>query len=203
MDEAIKARIFDPFFTTKFTGRGLGLAAVQGIVRRQRGVMFVHSAPGQGTTFRILLPASDREAISQRPQARASSIPARSVALVIDDEKTVLNVAEGVLSRKGMKVLTAENGKTGVELFREHRGIISVVILDLQMPVMGGEEALAQLHEINPDVPVILMSGFAESEVTQRFSSLKPASFVQKPFTAQRLASAVAGVLKSDNGVQR
>ena len=197
MDEAIKARIFDPFFTTKFTGRGLGLAAVQGIVRRQRGVLFVHSAPGQGTTFRILLPASDREAaIIQRPQAIASSILAGSVALVIDDERTVLNVAEGVLSRKGMKVLTAENGKTGVELFREHRGMISVVILDLQMPVMGGEEALALLHEINPDVPVILASGFGESEVTRRFSRLKPAGFLQKPFTAQRLAAAVAGVLK-------
>ena len=173
------------------------MAAVQGIVRRHRGVMFVHSAPGQGTTFRILLPASDRDAaISQRPQARASSIPAGSVALVIDDEKTVLNVAEGALSRKGMKVLTAENGRAGVELFRKHSGTISVVILDLQMPVMGGEEALALLHEINPDTPVILSSGFDESEVTRRFSRLKPDSFLQKPFTAQGLASAVAAVLK-------
>jgi DNA-binding NtrC family response regulator len=172
------------------------LAAVQGIVRRHRGVMFVHSAPGQGTTFRILLPASDGGAATrQRPQARAGSIPAGSVALVIDDEKTVLNVAEGALSRKGMKVMTAENGKTGVELFREHSGMISVVILDLQMPVMGGEEALALLHAINPDTPVILSSGFDEGEVSRRFTRLKPASFLQKPFTAQQLTSAVAAVL--------
>ena len=119
-----------------------------------------------------------------------------SVALVIDDEKVVLNVAEGVLSREGMKVLTAENGRAAVELLREHSGLISVIILDLQMPVMGGEEALQLLHEINPDIPVILSSGFDESDVIRRFSGLKPDGFLQKPFTAQRLVSAVAAVLE-------
>jgi len=95
-----------------------------------------------------------------------------------------------------MKVLAAEHGSSGVELFREHRDSVSVVILDLQMPVMGGEEALARLHEINPDVPVILSSGFDETEATRRFSTLKPAGFLQKPYTAQRLVSAVVAALK-------
>ena len=100
------------------------------------------------------------------------------------------------MSRKGMKVLTAETGRIGVELFREHSGKISVIILDLQMPVMGGEETLPLLHEINPDTPVMLASGYDKKEVSRRFSRPEPDGFLQKPFTAQRLASAVAAVLK-------
>jgi CheY-like chemotaxis protein len=134
--------------------------------------------------------------VGRAPAANTDSIPDGSVVLVIDDERTVLNVAEGALSRRGARVLTAEDGRRGVEIFREHRDVISVVILDLQMPVMGGEQALPLLHEANPDIPVILSSGFDEKEVTRRFSRLKPTSFLQKPFTAQRLIEAVAAVLQ-------
>ena len=115
---------------------------------------------------------------------------------MIDDEKTVLDVAESVLTRKGAKVLTAPDGKRGIDMFRMHNRSISAIILDLQMPVMGGEEALPLLHEINPSVPIILSSGFDESDATRRFTSPKPASFLQKPFTAQRLVSAVASALR-------
>ncbi|MGO4885164.1 MAG: PAS domain S-box protein [Bryobacteraceae bacterium] len=199
MDETTKTRIFDPFFTTKFTGRGLGLAAVQGIVRAHRGAIRVYSTPEQGSTFSILIPAAGDAADPNRgPYADARRMPAGSVALVIEDEKTVRTLADSVLTRAGMKVMLAENGKRGVEIFREHHGEISMVILDLQMPVMGGEEALALLRQINPGVPVILSSGFEQSEAQRRFAALQPVHFLQKPYTAGRLAEAVAAALRAE-----
>ena len=197
MDEATKAKIFDPFYTTKFTGRGLGLAAVQGIVRNNNGAVLVESEPGKGTSFQILLPpgaaapASNVVPIYEPKAAEAACI------LVVDDEATVLDVAKVALERAGYEVQVARNGAEAVELVRAAPDRFSAILLDLSMPGLSGTDVLGEIRLVNQHVPVLLCSGYSETEMRKRSEGLTVTGFVQKPFTAKSLREKVAFHLRT------
>ncbi|HEX3853266.1 MAG TPA: response regulator [Polyangiaceae bacterium] len=194
MDEATKARIFDPFFTTKFTGRGLGLAAVMGIVRGHKGAMKVYSSPGKGTTFKVFFPASNAVAVGPTPEVM--SFRGEGLALVIDDDQGVREAASRLLEYFGFSVLQAVDGRHGAEVFRQHASEVVLIILDMTMPEMNGEETFREIRHVRSDVPVILTSGYNEIEATRRFTAKGLAGFLQKPFTPKELTQKLALALK-------
>ncbi len=196
MDEATASRIFDPFFSTKFTGRGLGLAAVQGIVRGHNGALKVYSSPGKGTTFKVLFPASD-EAAARQKSVVLPAADHHQLILVIDDEEVIRRTAKSMLERYGYTVVVAENGKEGVELFQVLSEKVAAVLLDMTMPLMDGEEAFGRLKGIKPDVKVILSSGYNEVETVRRFTGKGLAGFIQKPYSAAAVGEKVRSVLQN------
>ena len=198
MDEATRARVFDPFFTTKFHGRGLGLSAALGIVRGHKGAIGVSSVPGQGSTFTVLFPTSSEVPVRKPLPAPSEQLEGAGKILVVDDEDIVRTLAKAVLERYGYSVLLAENGEQGVEQFALSPSEVVVVLLDVSMPGLSGEETLQRLRAIRADVKVLLFSGYSAEDTLRRFEGKGVAGFLQKPFTAQALAEQVKAVVSAD-----
>jgi len=201
MDDQTRQRLFDPFFTTKFTGRGLGMSAVLGIVRGHKGAITVQSAVGQGSIIRLLFPAC--EAVSDATGGDSVGFPRQSGAvallgtvLVVDDEETVREVCVAFAQHLGLRTITAADGEEALALFAAQANKVSCVLLDLTMPRMDGISTFREMKRLRPDIPVILCSGYDEREATQHFTSEGLAGFIQKPYGLQDLKNKIERVLK-------
>ena len=195
MDEKTRSRIFDPFFSTKFTGRGLGLAVVLGIVRSHKGALKVHSEPGKGATFKVLFPALEDAGEDAQTSVSPPLVDRRGkgTILLVDDEESLLALGSRMLEHLGFTVLTAADGQQAVNLYRERGKEIDLVLMDLTMPHMDGAGAFDALRQMNPEVRVVLASGYSHEDMTSRFQGKRLDGVLQKPYTLATLREALAG----------
>ncbi len=196
MSPEVQTKIFEPFFTTKFTGQGLGLAAVVGYVRSHRGAIAVRSAVGEGALFRVAFPALE---IKPQP-TEPISVPDETwqgagTVLLVDDDLTIRVVVGAMLKKLGFDVKFAEDGQDGVEKFRQLDGEICCVLLDLTMPRMDGFEAHSEMHRHNPNVPVLLISGYSQKLANLPADAIHPAGVLAKPFGVASLRKRMAAIL--------
>jgi CheY-like chemotaxis protein len=203
MDEATKARIFEPFFTTKEQGKGTGLgpSIVYGIVKQNGGEVFVYSEPGQGTVFKIYLPAVPAAAeIPAVEKAVAQSESVSETVLVVEDDEQLRKLARVMLGQQGYRVLDAGSPSDALRVIREHRGAVDLLLTDMVMPQMTGVELAAEIQKEYPQIKVLLMSGYTEGGVMNQGMITPETPFLRKPFTSVELDSKIREVLHGSRG---
>jgi CheY-like chemotaxis protein len=197
MDKQTIDRIFDPFFTTKEMGRGtgLGLASAYGIIKAHAGYIDVESEKGVGTTFSIYLPSSEKE-VQKVVRVAKEVIEGKETVLLIDDEEVISEVGKDLLEAIGYRVLTARDGKEAIEIYKNNRDKIDLVILDMVMPRMSGGEAYDKMKEISPNVKVLLSSGYSIDSQAKEILARGCDAFIQKPFGMRELSQKIREVLQ-------
>jgi signal transduction histidine kinase/CheY-like chemotaxis protein len=198
MDAQTVSKIFEPFFTTKYTGRGLGLAALLGIVRGHKGCIKIQSQPGHGTVFEVLFPASSKAIAKPEPRKNPEKWSAGGAVLFVDDEEALLGMGKQMIELCGFSAFTASDSQEAIRLFQEHSSEIVCILMDLDMPRMDGVAMFRELRRIRPDVKVILTSGYSGQEISERFDGLALAGFIEKPFDLASIGDKLREVLTKD-----
>jgi PAS domain S-box-containing protein len=209
MDEETQKRIFEPFYTTKFTGRGLGMSAIRGIVASHNSLLQLSSTPGVGTSFKVCFPVSETsysEEVSPATPALASLEHWAGTVLLVEDEQTLRVIGTTVLEIFGLSVMTAQHGREALEIYSSHSAEIDLIMLDLLMPVMGGVEAYHELRRIDPTVPIIICSGYDTESISDVIKNDPFTGFVHKPYRPEGLQNEImrmmAQSVKGTNGLR-
>lgn len=202
MNEKTMQKIFEPLFTTKISGRGLGLASVINVVQRHNGAIDVESRVGEGTVFRVYLPVEtqDDDKVEEEPVMNGENWHGGGTALVADDEEAIRAITTALLERAGFTVVTAADGMESLEIFTQHEENITLLLMDLNMPRMDGQEAVLRIRHINPTVPVLFMSGYPREQVMKKFEGQSRVDFIKKPFKADDLINQIRQVMERQQG---